>query len=202
VQKQLLEIMNLDESFWTNRYLSGQTGWDTGEVTTPIKEYVDQLENKGVKILVPGCGNGHEVKYLYDLGFTNVHVIDISAEPLRSLQQKCPEMPADQFIHGDFFELEGSFDLILEQTFFSAFNPETRPKYADKMFSLLKPGGKLVGVLFNIPLNETHPPFGGEKREYMTYFADNFEFKVFDTCYNSITPRAGNELFINLQKPC
>ena len=192
--------MNFDESFWTSRYLSGQIGWDTGIVTTPIKEYVDQLQDKSVKILVPGCGNGHEVKYLYDEGFTNVHVIDLSPEPLKSLQQRCPNMSVERFIQGNFFDLVGSYDLIIEQTFFSAFRPEMRPEYADKMRSLLNPGGKLVGVLFNIPLNETHPPFGGDKDEYKSYFDDKFEVQTFDICYNSIAPRAGNELFIKLRK--
>jgi len=37
----------------------------------------------------------------------------------------------------------------LEQTFFCSFKPENRDKYRDKILSLLKPDGKLVGVLFN-----------------------------------------------------
>ena len=28
-----------------------------GKITKPLKEYFDQLENKKVKILIPGCGN-------------------------------------------------------------------------------------------------------------------------------------------------
>ena len=125
----------------------------------------------------------------------------MSPEPLKLLQRKCPDMPAGRFIHGDFFNFTGSYDLILEQTFFSALRPEMRPEYAEKMLSLLSPGGRLVGVLFNIPLNETHPPFGGDEEEYRSYFNGKFNFKTFATCYNSIPPRTANELFINLIKP-
>ena len=193
--------MNFDEPFWTERYLTGQIGWDAGYVTTPIKEYVDQLVSKNIKILVPGCGYGHEVKHLYDAGFTNVFVVDLSIEPLRALQERCPKYPANRFIHGNFFDLEEEYELILEQTFFSVFEPGKRTQYADKMLSLLEPGGKLVGVLFTIPLNETHPPFGGSKDDYLTYFEDKFNMVKFEPCYNSIPPRDGSELFIMLQKP-
>ena len=72
--------------------------------------------------------------------------------------------------------------------------------YSRKMFELLKPGGKLVGLLFNDALNTDKPPFGGNKEEYEKYFKPYFELKVFDTAYNSIKPRAGRELFINLVK--
>ena len=193
--------MNFDESFWTERYLSQQIGWDAGDVTTPIKEYVDQLVDKEVKILVPGCGYGHEVKYLHDAGFTNVFVVDLSIEPLRVLQSRCPDFPKSRFIHGNFFDLTEEYELILEQTFFSVFEPDARILYANKMVSSLQPGGKLVGVLFNIPLNETHPPFGGTKDEYLKVFEGRFDIVKFETCYNSITPRDGTELFVMLKKP-
>ena len=192
--------MNFDEPFWTERYRTGQIGWDAGDVTTPIKEYVDQLTNKDIKILVPGCGYGHEVKYLYDSGFTNVYVVDLSIEPLRALQVRCPNIPKDRFIQGDFFDLADVYDLIIEQTFFSVFPPEDRDLYVDKMHSLLAPNGKLVGVLFNIPLNDTHPPFGGSKEDYIEHFKPKFDLLTFETSYNSIPPRAGAEVFIILQK--
>ncbi|MFT5619600.1 MAG: hypothetical protein ACI85I_002846 [Arenicella sp.] len=66
------------------------------------------------------------------------------------------------------------------------------------MFDLLESDGRLVGLLFDAPLNETHPPYGGNKQEYLTCFNEKFEIKHFDNCYNSITPRANRELFIHL----
>ena len=68
------------------------------------------------------------------------------------------------------------------------------------MHELLAPSGKLVGVLFNFPLNTQGPPFGGSKDEYIGYFEPMFEIKTMETCYNSIGPRMGNELFIQLVK--
>ena len=68
-----------------------------------------------------------------------------------------------------FFDVDGTFDLIIEQTFFCAISKKLRPVYAKKVHSLLSKNGKLVGLLFNAPMYEDHPPFGGTKDEHKTY---------------------------------
>ena len=192
--------MQFDEEYWSIRYKQQRMGWDVGKVTTPIKEYIDQLEDKTLRILVPGCGSGYEVKYLYDKGFEHVKVIDLSPEPFKTLIPHCPNWEKEAFIIGDFFDHEGDYDLILEQTFFCSLIPGLRQAYADKMLKLLAPHGKLVGVLFNVNLGIDNPPFGGNKEEYLDFFKQGYKKVVFDNCYNSIPPRAGAELFIILSK--
>ncbi|KXO01279.1 SAM-dependent methlyltransferase [Aequorivita aquimaris] len=192
--------MNYYEAFWNHKYLSGETGWDIGQVSTPIKEYIDQLSDKNLKILIPGGGNSYEAEYLFENGFNNVFVVDISSIPLKNLTERLPSFPKENLLHADFFELEDTFDLILEQTFFCALDPSLREAYTDKMHQLLKPDGKLVGLLFNIPLNDDKPPFGGNKDEYEKLFSEKFKIEKMETAYNSIPPRAGNELFFKLRK--
>ncbi|MEL7006557.1 MAG: SAM-dependent methyltransferase, partial [Bacteroidota bacterium] len=101
---------------------------------------------------------------------------------------------------GNFFDLSDQFDLIVEQTFFCSLHPDNRGNYARKVSELLTENGRLVGVLFNDALFSDHPPFGGFNENYTPHFAPFFDFKVFELCYNSIKPRAGRELFINLVK--
>ncbi len=192
--------MKFDEAYWTEKYKQQSIGWDTGSITTPLKEYFAQLEKNDIRILVPGCGYGHEVRYLHDSGFTNVTVIDISPEPFTELIDSCPNWSRESFIVGDFFAHSGQYDLIVEQTFLSALDPGLRPIYSQKMHDLLAIDGKLVGVLFKEFLSSDGPPFGGRKEEYVEFFKDKFNIKVFDDCYNSIRPRKGAELFINLIK--
>jgi len=192
--------MNLYETFWNDKYLTGETGWDVGYITTPIKEYIHQLSNKKLKILIPGGGNSYEAEYLYKKGFTNVFVIDISAIPLRNLAERVPSFPKENLLHSDFFELQDSFDLILEQTFFCALHPSFRKAYVIKMHQLLKLESKLVGLLFNIPLNNDKPPFGGNKQEYVSLFEEKFNIEIMETAYNSIPQRKNNELFFMLKK--
>ena len=181
-------------NYWEERYQKGETGWDAGKITTPIKEYIDQLTNKNLKILIPGAGNGYEFDYLIEKGFKNVYVIDIAETPLENIKKRKPEF-ATHLLHADFFSLETKFDLILEQTFFCALPPEMRPQYIEKMASILNPKGKLAGLLFDFPLTSEGPPFGGSKEEYINRFAPKFEIKKLERSYNSIKPRENKELF-------
>ena len=192
--------IDLSDQAWDNRYLKNDIGWDLGEISLPLKTYFDQLDNKEVKILIPGGGNSHEAEYLFKLGFKNVFVVDLSKTALENFQKRIPKFPKSHLILGDFFDLTNTFDLIIEQTFFCAIHPELRLNYVSKMKSLLTENGKLVGVLFDASLFNNRPPFGGSKQEYLAYFQNDFEIKIFENCYNSVKSRKERELFINLIK--
>lgn len=193
-------MKELTKEFWIDRYLNNETGWDIGEISTPLKEYFDQLKNKDLKILIPGCGNAHEAEYLFNLGFKNVFVIDFSPLALSNLKTRIPGFPEKHLICDDFFNHESAYDLIVEQTFFCAISPTLRQKYTQHTHELLKPNGKLIGLLFNDKLNDDKPPFGGNKEEYLGYFSPFYNIDIMDTAYNSIHPRANKELFIKLTK--
>jgi len=192
--------MNLNKTYWNDKYISKETGWDIGYVSTPLKNYIDQLEDKNIKILIPGGGNSYEAEYLHNLGFQNVFVVDISMMPLQNLQNRVPYFPKECLLHLDFFDIEDSFDIILEQTFFCAINPSLRAKYALKANRLLSENGKLAGVLFDAPLNTESPPFGGNKTEYLEIFEPHFNIEIMERSYNSISERSGKELFIKMHK--
>jgi SAM-dependent methyltransferase len=196
-----VKLPELNAKYWEKRYETSETGWDIGYVSTPLKTYFNQLKNKNLRILIPGAGNAYEAEYLVNNGYTNVYVCDLVEQTLKNLKKKCPAFKTENLLLSDFFELRDlSFDLIIEQTFFCALHPSLRKKYAEKMRTLLKPNGKLVGVLFNDPLNNDKPPFGGNKEEYLGYFRPLFKINTFEACYNSVKPREARELFINLEK--
>ncbi len=192
--------MDNTENFWDQRYKAGETGWDTGSITMPLKEYIDGLKSKELKILIPGCGNAYEAEYLAEQGFTNVTLIDISSVVVKELKKKFTDTTAAsiKIIGGDFFELQGNYDLVLEQTFFCAIDPSLRKDYILKMQELLQPSGILAGVLFNRDF-VGGPPFGGNATAYEQLFAPYFDILKLEPCYNSITPRTGSEVFIILQ---
>ena len=188
--------MELDRNFWEDRYHSNETGWDLGGPSTPLKEYLDQLTDKELRILIPGGGKAWEAEYAHRQGFTNVFVIDLTDAPFKELLSRCPDFPKEHLIVGDFFQHEGQYDRILEQTFFCALDPALRERYVADMKKLLAPGGKLVGVLFNDTLNTDRPPFGGFKADYEPLFRKHFEQLSMEPCHNSIEPRAGRELWL------
>lgn len=192
--------MKLDNNYWNDRYIENDFGWDVGEISSPLKNYFDQIEDKSIRILIPGAGNAHEAEYLFKNGFKNIFVLDFAKKPLEEFKTKNPLFNSNQLICENFFEHKNQYDLIIEQTFFCAINPTLRTQYAKHMHSLLKENGKLVGLLFNENLNPGNPPFGGSKTEYLNYFEKLFTIVIFDSCYNSIKPRENKELFIKFVK--
>lgn len=192
--------MELNESFWNSRYQENNTGWDLGVVSTPLKSYFDQLDNKDISVLIPGGGNSYEAEYLHYLGFSNVSVVDLSDTALKNIKNRVSTFPTNHLLHDNFFNLNAKFDLIIEQTFFCALDPKLRSNYAKQIDNLLNKNGKLVGLFFETTLNVDQPPFGGNREEYKNYFNPYFDIKIMQDCYNSEESRAGKELFVKMIK--
>lgn len=195
----------LDAKFWQQRYEAGQIGWDMGQVSPPIRAYIDQLPDsaKSLQIMMAGAGHAYEVGYLFEQGFEHVTVFDIASAPLASFAKRYPDFPKQQLILADFFELSAEdyqFDLAIEQTFFCAIDPAMRPDYVKQMHALLKPNAKLVGLLFDRDFGKPMPPFGGNEAEYRDLFAAYFDIEVMQRCHNSHPARQGSELFIILRR--
>lgn len=190
-----------EKHYWEERWKEGRTGWDMGSVSPPLQHYVDQLTDHDLRILIPGCGNAYEGEYLWERGFRNTYLMDISPTALASFNERVPDFPADHLLETDFFAHEGRYDLILEQTFFCAIDPSLRKAYAQHVARMLVQGGKLVGVLWAQEMNVDSPPYGGSLEEYRELFSPYFDIEVAELAHNSIEPRAQRELFVILRKP-
>jgi len=195
-------MQTLSSEYWNKRYQNNEIQWSLGKVSTPLKAYIDQLGDKSIKILIPGAGNGYEAEYLFKKGFENVYVVDVSRIALKNLNRRVPGFPKEQLINSDFFEFQvkSGFDLILEQTFFCALKPKLRTDYVLKTYALLKKKAKIVGLMFDFPLTEKGPPFGGSIAEYEALFRPKFQIDKMEPCFNSDTSRQGKELFVMFTK--
>ena len=182
----------LSKNYWDSRYQNQEIGWDIGAVSAPLKAYFDQLTDPNLRVLIPGGGNSYEAVYLLEKGFKNVTVVDFSETVTDSLRQKHLLL---NVVCEDFFQHQGDYDLIVEQTFFCALDPSLRTQYAPKMQQLLSENGKLVGLFFD-RIFVGGPPFGGSEAEYRVLLQPYFDIKIFEKATNSIPPRAGSELFL------
>ena len=189
----------LSKDYWNNRYEANKTGWDLKTISPPLKAYIDQLKDKNISVLIPGCGSGYEAEYLLKQGFEQITVIDFAPLVVQKMQKYMFSYQNIKIICADFFTHTGKYDLILEQTFFCALYPSLRTNYVQKMSELLKENGKLVGLLFGVQF-PNNPPFGGSQEEYMGLFSNIFSINVLEPCQNSIGPRQGSELFFNFSK--
>ncbi len=190
----------LNKNYWEDRYTKQEDTWNAKAITTPLKEYIDQLTTLNAQILVPGLGHGHELLYLHRRGFCHSIGLDFTTVAFEETAKEQADFPVDHVVVGDFFEHKGTYDLILEQTFFCSLPIEKRKAYVEQMHALLQPHGKLVGVLFDTVFAQDEPPFGGNEQEYRQLFEPYFTIEVMERAYNSIKPRQNRELFIILKK--
>ena len=91
-----------------------------------------------------------------------VTAVDLVPEPLDHLRRKAQERHLEiEILHQDAFQMQQAynqtFDVFLEQTFFSAIDPSLYGRYEPLVHRALKPGGQLLGVFMEIPW-EGGPP--------------------------------------------
>jgi len=188
--------MILSAEYWDRQYQLNQMGWDMGYPSPPLVEYIDQLETKNLKILVPGAGNAWEVEYLWKKGFKNTFLLDFSKTAIQQFKDRVPDFPTENILEEDFFKHQGKYQLILEQTFFSSLLPGMREDYVYKMHELLELNGKLIGLVFNHEFSFQGPPFGLAPQKYRSLLAPYFDLLIFQEAFNSIKPRKGREHFL------
>ena len=157
-------------AYWDTRYRQDDTPWTLSVPSPPIVEFIKDLD-RSLRILVPGAGCCPDIKLLCESGFNHVTVCDISQTAINRLSESLGKEHKVTFYCGDFFEMPGTFDVILEQTFFCALEPDYRSRYVDKMYDLLSDEGMLAGLLFNRHFDKPGPPFGGDRDEYISLFS-------------------------------
>lgn len=190
----------LSSTYWDERYKESNTPWDIGYVSPPLHNYFHSIQNKSLRILVPGAGRAYEAIYLHQQGFEQVWVCDWAKSSFRHLQEQAPDFPEDHLLIGDFFDLDLEVDLIVEQTFFCALPRNRRRDYVEKMAQLLSVNGKLMGLLFAAEFPHAGPPFGGSESEYRDLLHSHFEIEQMNLAPDSIKPRLGRELFFIASK--
>lgn len=146
-------------SAWEERYQRGETGWDRGGVSPALTQLVDHLHLEA-RVLVPGCGRGHEVIELARLGF-KVTAIDIAPSAIAHLSQQLQQEQLDaELVNGDLFAYapDQRFDAVYEQTCLCAIEPEQRADYEQRLHGWLKPEGVLYALFMQTGVRGG-PPF-------------------------------------------
>lgn len=162
---------------WNARYQGGDTPWEKGSYAPPLEEIGAALGSAiwGLgPVLVPGCGFGHDARWIADQGVP-VTGLDLSSLALAGARERTVGAnPA--FELGNFFEPDpGACSAIFEHTCFCAIDPSEREKYVESAAKWLPAGGHLVAIFFLNPDQETGPPFGCTLEELDELFAPDFE---------------------------
>lgn len=191
------------EHFWTEKYLSDtKPGWDLNEPAQPLKDILPQLKLLKCRILVLGCGRGHDAAYLAQQGHI-VTGVDVSPEAIKEAKKLYADVAHLNFIEADLFHLpesfKHSFDVVFEHTCYCAIDPQKRNRLVKIWKELLDDGGHLLGIFFTRYYPEG-PPFGGSEWELRERLKKDFHSIYWTRWKKSITPRLGVEHVIFAQK--
>ena len=164
---------------WEDRYRTGDMPWEKGSAHPALIAFLKSNPVRG-RVLVPGCGLGHDVRAL---AATADEVIGLDIAPAAIQQAKAhPSVGGERYLRGDFFDLppalRGSFDLVFEHTCFCAIDPALRGDYVSAVTSALRPEGELLAVFYLDPgldPGETGPPFGVAPVELDALFGSRFD---------------------------
>ena len=137
--------------------------WEKGGPSPGLVDFLASEPVRG-RVLVPGCGFGHDVRALAATA-EEVVGIDLAPSAVKGAQA-FPKAGAERYEIADLFALpphqRGSFDWVWEHTCFCAIDPAQRAAYVDAVAGALRPGGRLLAVFYLDPGNNSPdegPPF-------------------------------------------
>jgi SAM-dependent methyltransferase len=162
-------------AFWDSRFRGGMTPWDAGGIPGALGRFLER-EHGILKVLIPGCGAGHEVRAFSGRGH-DVLAVDFSDAAVEAAQRALGPL-ATRVRRADFFAIEeGPFDLVYERAFLCALPRRLWPAWGARVAGLVRPGGRLAGFFF-FDDNERGPPFGIAREALAALLGGAFRLEV------------------------
>jgi SAM-dependent methyltransferase len=177
-----------DPRFWDERFAAGFTPWDEARSPPALLRFIERERGRlGARVLVPGCGSGHEVIALAAAGF-EVLAIDFAPAAVAQARRVLPPALAERALRqADFFRFEHDlaeaaaqppFDWIYERAFLPALPPASWPAWAARTAQLVERGGVVAGLFYldqALPERRSGPPFVTTRAELDSLLGGAFE---------------------------
>lgn len=170
-----------DGSNWWDDAYADDPAWDLGRPQPAVERVVDRGEIDG-RVLDVGCGTGTHARYLAERGHP-VTGIDVSSVVIERARAKTSgqEGATVTFRVADALELEpstGSFDTVLDCGTFHVFDAETRRRYADRLGTVLKSGGRAIVLAFGADAPAELPPYRIDTDAIAAAFDDGWAIRT------------------------
>ena len=189
--------------FWNNVYKSeGDPPWNLDQAAEAIKDMMQRLKLPKSRILVLGCGEGHDAALFAQAGHV-VTAVDFSKESITRGKEKYGDIEKLHFHEMDIFhipqEWNHSFDVVVEHTCFCAIPPDKRTELVKIWRRMLHEEGQLLSVFFTME-KRSGPPYGATEWEIRKRLQNYFQFLFWGRWRQSIDRRQGCELFVLAKK--
>lgn len=191
----------VDQAFWTPHYEQKNWPWDLGAPHPALESILAQLKLNKLRILVLGCGRGHDAAFLASRGHI-VTALDFEVRAIAEAKTLYPHSKV-HWLQKDLFQISSdwhqSFDLIFEHTCYCAIDPLRRTELVKLWSKLLVPKGHLLGLFF--AMDKPHgPPFGGSEWEVYHRLKPYFEPRYWTRWEHSTGRRKDKELIVFAEK--
>lgn len=136
------------DHWWEERYRQQHTPWDRQGPSPALTRWLTLGRLRSGRILVPGCGRGHEVIELARAGFV-VTALDFAPTAVTLLTRRLREQQLQaQVLQADMLVWQPPvpFDAVYEQTSLCALAPAQWGAYARQLHRWLRPGGGLYAL--------------------------------------------------------
>lgn len=191
-----------DQNFWNEQYKKMQKpGWDLQQPSPIFLDMLPRLKLHKSKIIVLGCGEGHDAALFAENGHV-VTAVDFSEAALAKARLRYSHLNIN-WLNQDVFQLshdyDHQFDLVVEHTCFCAVTPDRRQELVDIWSRLLHSQGQLMSIFFVMP-KYFGPPYGATEWEIRKRLNKKFQFLFWNRSQLSVPSRLGKELFVLAQK--
>ncbi|KAG9446860.1 hypothetical protein H6P81_012988 [Aristolochia fimbriata] len=196
---KMQEIVNCESTdAWEKSWEKGITPWDLGTPTPVVLHLLQTGSFPKGRILVPGCGSGHDVVAIagterYVVG---LEISETAIKKAKELSSSLPTADCFTFVKADFFTWHPTmlFDVIFDYTFFCAIEPVMRQAWATRVRDLLKPDGELITLMFPVSDHTGGPPYSVSVADYEEVLHP-MGFKAVSVVDNelAVMPRKGRE---------
>ena len=184
-------------AFWEDLYAQGRDGWEMGRPAPPLVDFVEATPPPRGRVAVPGCGRGHDARFLAARGY-DVTGFDFSPAAVHAAETLARDEHVDvAFEQRDVFALgrdaAHAFDGAWEYTCYCAIDPRRRDEYVRALATIVKPGGWLLACFFPLRSVAPGPPFPVARAEITRRLARHFRIARAFAPVRSAHGRQGRE---------
>jgi SAM-dependent methyltransferase len=196
-------------AWWDSLYHSQSNRWDLGQEHPLMDELIPPLKISRSRILILGCGQGHDAHWWARRGHI-VTAVDFSEVAIQNARARYGESSNLRWLSFDALNapsnMTSSFDLIFEHTLYCAIPPAQRKALAKTWWRLLSPRGRVLGF---VPTMDKHlgPPYGGTEWEFRKHIFESerktkalFRPLIWKRLRKGPARRRGKELFFVVER--
>lgn len=189
----------MDHGFWHDRWARGEIGFHQAHVHAQLQKLWPDLKlPEGSTVFVPLSGKTRDMGWLAERGHKVIGA-ELSELAVREFFTECGlslavtrsaafqvfEAGPFKIYQGDFFELgEDALQGVAacyDRAAMIALPPEMRPRYANKLASLLPPEAVILVISLEYPEGQIKgPPFSVTREDVRALYGRQFEISILD----------------------